>query len=989
MNPTEFIRKWSKADLSERAGSHDHFNDLCDLLGQDRPSVADPKGEWFTFEKRAAKQSGGEGWADVWKKGCFAWEYKSKGKDLKAAYNQLLQYRQALESPPLLVVCDIDTTEIHTDFTNTPTQVYTVPLLEMDKPRNLQILRNVFSDPDKLKPSRTRDEVTKDAAERVAEIAQRMRDRGLAPHDVARFLDRIVFCLFAEDIGLLPAKLFGGLVDKTRGDPKAFTDAVRELFTAMSKGGRFWGNPIKHFNGDLFEDSPVLMMTDEEIERVYEACKEEWDAVDPSIFGTLFERGLDPDKRAQIGAHYTSREDIETLVEPVVMWPLRREWEEVRQTAENLLTTGRKDAGPAGAESAPRKPLTKAQSTKASDEADHMVQRFHARLTQVTVLDPACGSGNFLYVTLQKLKDLEKAVIVFAAQNGLGEIAPLVGPHQLFGIEINPYAYELAQMVVWIGYIQWMRANGFAIDRDPVLQPMAGNFQNKDAILDLSDPQHPKEPDWPKVDCIVGNPPFLGGNKIRQGLGNDYVDKLFALYDGRVPAFADLCCYWFERARAQIQGGRCERAGLLGTQGIRGGANRQVLERIKRTGDIYFAESDRQWVLDGAAVHVSMVGYDAGEELVRVLDGQLAGAINADLTSRVDVTRAQAQRQNTDTCYMGPSAKGPFDIAEATALDMLCCAPNAHGRPNSDVIRCVNSAIDLTGNSRNVWTVDFGVLPREAAARYEAPFEYVRREVYPVRSRNRRKAYADRWWQYAEPRPGIREHFAGLARFLATPGVAKYRLFLWKTPEVLCNQGTLVFARSDDYFFGALHSRLHEVWARAQGTQLRERESGFRYTPTTCFETFPFPWPPGKEPKDDPLVRAIADAARELNELRENWLNPPEWTRVEVLEFAGSTTGPWARYVHEPDDRGIGTVRYERRVDNGVMPTQLKQRTLTNLYNQQPTWLADAHAKLDAAVCAAYAAATGDAAWRPDMGDEEILEKLLALNLQRAQRKAS
>ena len=303
---------------------------------------------------------------------------------------------------------------------------------------------------------------------------------------------------------------------------------------------------------------------------------------------------------------------------------------------------------------------------------------------------------------------------------------------------------------------------------------------------------------------------------------------------------------------------------------------------------------------------------------------------------------------------------------------------NVNGRPNSDVVRPVASAIDLVRRSRGKWTIDFVFMPLDEAAGYETPFEHVQEHVHPVRSKNRRAAYAQKWWQYAEARPGMRTALQGKVRVAVTPEVAKHPIFVWTDPAVLCNQQTLVFARDDDYFLGILHSRLHEVWARAQGTQLRERESGFRYTPTTCFETFPLPWTPGQEPSDDRRYLAISEAAHELNERREIWLNPPEWVKGEVLEFPGSVDGPWARYVQSPGARGIGTVRYPRLVPKDpVCAGKLAKRTLTNLYNERPTWLDLAHKKLDEAVFAAYG-------WDPAMSDEVLLEKLLGLNLERS-----
>ena len=999
VNAQEFIAKWRRAELRERQGAHEHFLDLCALLGQDPPAQADPVGESFCFERGAAKEAGGDGWADVWKKGCFGWEYKGKHKDLDAAYGQLLKYRESLENPPLLVVCDMDRIVVHTNFTGTPSRVHEVLLEELDTPRAHEILRAVFFEPDKLKPGLTSRSVTEEAARRIGEIAQALREKGSAGEEVAHFLDRLVFCMFAEDVGLLPDKLFSRLVEKSRRDPARFGKLVTDLFAVMAHGGDFGADTIRRFNGNLFNDGAPITLTEEEVERVYQAALLDWSAVEPSIFGTLFERGLDPNKRSQIGAHYTSREDIETLIEPVVMQPLRREWAEVRTLVENVLATGKKHAstdasasdvgaGPAPALAGTRgvaarkapasKPvaLSPAALRKARLEADTLVRNFLDRLASVKVLDPACGSGNFLYVTLQKLLGLESEVLRFADERGVGGHFPRVDPRQLYGIEINPYAFDLAQMTVWIGYLQWTSQHGFPWPQDPVLKP-SDTIRCMDAILDLSDPEHPKEPDWPAVDYIVSNPPFLGGKLLRRGLGDGYVDKLFQTWRDRVPREADLCCYWFEKARRQVEEKHCERAGLLATQGIRGGANRKVLERIKETGDIFFAVSDREWVLDGANVHVSMVGLDDGTERTRTLDGVTVSEINANLTASADLTSASRLAGNLGLCFMGDTKGGRFEVEDSEALDLLQ-QPNPHGKPNSDVIVPWVNGVDVTRRNRCMWIVDFGNSRREAeAAPYEAPFALIRERVRPIRAGNKRNVYRDRWWLHAEARSGMRAALAPLSRFIATPSLTKYRFFVLMGAPTLPDHQVFAFALDSDTTLGVLHSRIHEVWARAQGTQLRERESGFRYTPTSCFETFPFPWPPGKEPQDDPRVQAIAAAAKELDELRCNWLNPREWTREEVLEFPGSADGPWARYIHDPDARGIGTVRYPRTVaKDAECAVNLKARTLTNLYNQRPTWLALAHDKLDAAVFAAYG-------WDPSISDDQLLESLLALNLQR------
>lgn len=532
MTISEFITKWRRVELTERSASQQHFLDLCEAMDHPRPAEADPLGEWFTFERGADKQGGGKGWADVWKRGFFGWEYKGKHKNLETAYNQLLKYREALENPPLLVVCDMDRIVVHTNFTATAKRIYDIPLEELSAPRNIEIVRHLFHDPEKLRPGATSATITTEVARRLAEIAQSLRARGLDPSDVARFLDRIVFCLFAEDVGLLPKSLFSRIVEKSSRNPERFAKLIGQLFEAMAEGGDFGLDTIRHFNGNLFTESMMLELTESEIESIQAAGQLDWSAVDPSIFGTLFERGLDPAKRSQLGAQYTSREDIETLVEPVVMRPLRREWKETRQVVENLLTTGKKN--PSGKE----KPPSKEALNKAHREARALLRQFLERLSEVKVLDPACGSGNFLYVTLQKMKDLEKEAIVYGGDRGLGSFLPLVGPWQFYGIEVNAYAHDLAQTTLWIGYLQWVRANGFNVEADPVLRPM-DNFRRMDAILDLSDAENPREPHWPAVDFIVGNPPFLGDKRMRSELGHEYVETLRRLYKGRVSGGAD------------------------------------------------------------------------------------------------------------------------------------------------------------------------------------------------------------------------------------------------------------------------------------------------------------------------------------------------------------------------------------------------------------------------------------------------------------------
>jgi hypothetical protein len=459
MTIQEFQARWRQSRLKERSAAQSHFNDLCHALHVPTPTEADPNGTFYTFEKGAEKASGGDGWADVWFRGHFAWEYKGKHADLRAAYLQLLQYKDDLENPPLLVVCDLDRFEVHTNFTGTVKRVYRFSLDELDQPESLRVLRAVFTDPEALKPGLTTVTVTEAAAARFSALAAGLHRRGVAPQRAAHFLVQLLFCLFAEDAGLLRTTSFSRMVSFAARHPDVFVPEVTKLFQAMQHGGYYDFQEVPHFNGGLFATLAVAPLSPEELGVLAEAAMLDWSSVEPAIFGTLFERSLDPSKRAQLGAHYTGRADIERVVEPVLMAPLRRWWEVVRSEA---------DAMKAAWESAtaPRARDNRRQAFAAKLAA------FQQELTNIRVLDPACGSGNFLYVALARLLDLEKEVLTYGATNGLPMGFPTVRPSQLAGLEINDYARELAQTVIWIGYLQWMITNGYAGLRTPILEPL-------------------------------------------------------------------------------------------------------------------------------------------------------------------------------------------------------------------------------------------------------------------------------------------------------------------------------------------------------------------------------------------------------------------------------------------------------------------------------------------------------------------------------------
>ena len=895
MTPQEFIARWQDAGFGERQGAQPFFIDLCAIVGHPTPAAyGDP--ERFTFEKWVPG-----GFADAYFEEHFGWEFKGQDAQLDGAFDQLLRYQVHLKTPPLLIVSSFQTIRIQTNFPGMETARYDVGVAELQQSERLELLRDVFFAPHRFRERlRSVDTVTRETASLFQSIVVDMESRNEDPERLARYLNQLVFCLYSEDAGLLPDRLFTRIVGQHYRDPATFDRAIRGLFTQMATGGFSGADEIAHFNGDLFNTVDTVELSNNARQRLGEACKSNWRDIKPSIFGTLFERALDASKRAQTGAHYTGADDIQLVVEPVVMKPLRREWDTAREEITDLL-----DAN---------------DDVAAKTHLDEFCQR----LGSVNVLDPACGSGNFLYIALRSLLDLEREVIDFAAVKGWDGLKPTVQPNQMLGLEINHYAAELARTALWIGYIQWHQANGFPYTQRPILTPL-DTIRQTDAILGVTDPTHPAEPEWPSADFIVGNPPFLGGKLLRTGLNDDYVNRLFEQYAGRVPAEADLVCYWFEKARAMIEKGEATRAGLLATQGIRGGANRRVLQRIKESGDIFMARSDHPWVLEGAAVHISIVGFDNGSETERQLDGESVRAINANLTGGVDLTGAKRLTENLGIAFMGDTKGGPFDIPDALAQEMLAI-PNPDGRSNSDVVKPWVNGKDITDRRRGMWIIDFGDMSLEQAALFEAPFEYVAQKVRPQRERSR--STVSRWWLHERPRPDMKRALQGTKRYIVTPRVAKHRLFAWIAATTVADSATIAIAREDDYTFGVLHSHFHEVWSLAMGTQLETRP---RYTPTTCFETFPFPQP------TDEQREAIGAAAAELNRLREGWLNP-----------------------------------------QGVTAVELRRRTLTNLYNQRPTWLDSIHARLDAAVAEAYGCPHS-------LADTGILEHLLALNLERAE----
>jgi type II restriction/modification system DNA methylase subunit YeeA len=500
-----------------------------------------------------------------------------------------------------------------------------------------------------------------------------------------------------------------------------------------------------------------------------------------------------------------------------------------------------------------------------------------------------------------------------------------------------------------------MKRNGFDAARNPILKPLE-TIECRDALLNPDG----TEAEWPQVDVIVGNPPFLGRTFLREGLGDLEVDRIYHAFLGKVSPEADLVCYWVAKSWVAFLANEARRIGFVATNSIRSGASRTVVDPIAAD-----RRADEPWVVDGADVRVSLICFGEVSGPFR-LNGSEVKLINADLTSRrVDLTTATPLRENRRTAFQGLTKGGAFEVDRQTAEAWLQLPTNVNGRANSDVLRPITSGGDIVRRAELGWAIDFDNCNSEIdASQYEVPFNYVFENVRPTRvnpSKTKRENYRVNWWRFAEGRPSIRAWLRSGRRYAGTPKVSRHRLFVWLAPTTLPDNLVIAILRDDDTCFGVLSSRYHEGWSVAKGAWIGVGNDP-TYTPTSSFETFPFPEGltpnvPAADYAYDPRAIAIAKAAKELNRLRENWLNPED-----LVERVQEVVPRYPDRIGPKDDKAAAI---------------LKKRTLTNLYNERPAWLDHAHRALDEAVAAAYG-------WPADLSDEEILERLFKLNQERA-----
>ncbi|MFG1393731.1 class I SAM-dependent DNA methyltransferase [Xanthobacter agilis] len=1004
-----FIARWQgREGGQERANYALFLSELASVLDLPRPDPAGAShdGNDYVFE-RVVREIARDGTVsnkriDLYKRDCFILEAKQsrfsgdkKLADAPAdspagktrgrrgaerawdvlmlnARRQAEDYVRLLppdhEPPPFVLVCDVGhCIEVYANFRRDgkaydqfpDRAAFRIYLEDLREDAVRRRLAAIWTEPMSLDPSRHAARVTRNIAARLAEVSKTLEEGGQPPERVAMFLMRVLFTMFAEDVGLLPQDSFKSLLKECEAQPQIFPAMLEDLWKAMDEGG--FTATIKHqvrrFNGEFFKNRTALALDKGSIGDLRAAAEYDWRDVEPAIFGTLLEQALDAEDRRRLGAHYTPRAYVERLVIATLIDPLRAEWEQVLSTAERQKTDGR------GAEAA------------------KTVQAFHDKLCDIQVLDPACGTGNFLYVALELMKRLEGEVLEAVADLGgqealTGLESHTVDPHQFLGLELNPRAAAIAELVLWIGHLQWYVRTRGGLPSDPILRAFR-NIEARDAVLtwdgyprrqwqdgEAAYP-NPRAPDWPKADFIVGNPPFIGGKALRARLGDAYAQALWAAHP-HMNESADFVMYWWDQA-AQIllrRGTALKRFGFVTTNSISQVFQRRVMERYlsaKKPLSLVMAIPDHPWTKatrDSAAVRIAMTVAAAGKNdgLLRevvseagidtdapvILFADTAGRINPDLTVGVDVTTTVPLRANEGICSPGVKLHGAGFIVTPQEAERL-----GLGRiPGLERhIRDYRNGRDLTARPRGVMVIDlFGLDIEEVRRRFPEVYQHISQNVKPERDQNNRASYRDNWWIFGEPRRELRPALEGLPRFIVTPVTQKHRIFSFLCSSIFPDDALMCFALQDSYILGVLISHVFYSWFGSTASTLEDRP---RFIKSLCFDPFPFP------DATEPQKAAIRAVAEELDAHRKRVLDLHEHLTLtglyNVLEQLKAGVAPAAL---EPKDRRI--------FDDGLVLI-----------------LKELHDRLDAAVADAYG-------WPADLPDEDMLARLVALNKARA-----
>ncbi len=1023
LSPEAFLSRWKSADGSELANYQLFVTDLCQLLGVPSPDPAreDTRDNAYVFERRVTFAHGdgssSAGRIDCYRRRTYVLEAKkiklpaaTKGFDdaLQRARGQAESYARALPAdegrPPFLIVVDVGhVIELYADFTcsgatYTPfpdPRSHRIKLADLADETIRQRLKTLWLDPMALDPARASAKVTREIAEHLAKIAKTLEGAGHHPELVAGFLTRCLFSMFAEDVGLLPRHngkgAFRDLLETLQNDPPQFVPLLAALWREMDTGGFsvVLRAVLPRFNGKLFKQPDVIALDREQIGLLIEAASANWTLVEPAIFGTLLERALSTTERHALGAHYTPRAYVERLVLPTVVEPLREEWRNVQAAALLLANEGKLDAARAE------------------------IDAFHHRLCQIRVLDPACGSANFLYVTLEHMKRLEGEVLdqmhTFGAgfggsQQRLEAEGLTVDPHQFLGLELNPRAAAIAELVLWIGYLQWhFRTNGSGLPPQPILKDFK-NIECRDAVLAWDSVEtvldergvpvsrwdsvtmkthpvtgeqvpdenfrqplqryiNPRRAEWPQADYIVGNPPFIGAASMRAALGDGYVEALRNTWQ-EVPESADLVMFWWHHAAQLVARGEVQRFGLITTNSLKQTFNRRVVQGVLDKGvALAFAIPDHPWVdsADGAAVRIAMtVGAPGSGEgrLLSVTDEregkgegldvtlqEQVGLLHADLRIGANVAATRALRANSGISNRGLEIGGAgFIVTPEEAERLDADAPIKHYR----------NGRDLTDRPRDVKVIDlFGLSAEEVRSRYPATYQWVFERVKPERDQNRMDSVREKWWLHRRLREDLRATLAGLPRYIATVETAKHRTFQLLDANIAPDNKLVCIALTDAFHLGVLSSRTHVAWAMAAGSWLGVGNDSV-YVKSRCFEPFPFP---AATPEQAFRIRDLAeqlDAHRKRQQAAHESLTLTGMYNVLEKLRCGEALNAKEKTIHE---QGLVSV------------------------------LKTLHDELDAAVLDAYG--WGDLAALPkDVVTETLLVRLVALNAERAAEEA-
>ena len=1008
-----FIERWAHgAGGAERANYQMFLTELCDALGVARPdpNIGGGQLENYVFEapvrSRETEGKKSNKRIDLYKKGCFILEAKQtqfvEARDLQPAFAGfeapeargrrhiskswdvvMMRARTQAEgyvfrlpthhpAPPFLIVCDVGhCLEIYADFTGTgrnysqfpDRKTYQIFLEDLHKDEVAERLRAIWQDPQSLDPTRERARVTRHIATRLAAVSKALESRHHPAEDVAQFLMRCVFTMFAEDVDLLRENSFTDILTTCLDSPKAFVPMLESLWQSMDTGGFYPGIAahVRHFNGGLFKNARAFPLQVEEIGELVAAAKADWKQVEPAIFGTLLEQALNVKERAKLGAHFTPRAYVDRLVNMVIMDPLRREWEAAKYSVYDF-----KDHG---------------QQKDALD----VIRKFHHRLCELRVLDPACGTGNFLYAALELIKRLEAEVLDFYASLGGAEGLGFetVDPHQFLGIELNPRAAAIAELVVWIGYLQWHYRTRAGHPAEPILREFR-NITCKDAVLTWDNWPVPlvvdgKEtypnarlPDWPEADFIIGNPPFIGGKDIREKLDGAYAETLWKTHKAMNDS-ADFVMYWWDRAADILtrKKTRLIRFGFVTTNSITQVFQRKTIERYltaKSPLSLIYSINDHPWTKatrDAAAVRIAMTVAQAGkhegllEEVLveeeldsdspHIAYAQSEGRINADLTIGSDVTSVGELLSNKGLSSRGVVLHGAGFIVTPQVAGHL-----GLGTINGlhDYIRHYRNGRDLMGHSRDAMVIDlFGLTEDQIRVRYPKVYQHVLLQIKPERLHNKRDYRRINWWLFGENVPDFRKALAETPRYIATVETAKHRIFQFLNIEILPDNKLICFALSSGFELGVLHSRAHFNWYIANSAKIGMYEGDAVYVKSRCFDPFPFPDATPAQKTE------IGDIAEALDAHRKNVL------------------------AEHPHLTLTGLYNVLERLKAGAGPDDLTPAERTIFDNGLVLILKEYHDKLDAAVIRAYG-------WAADISDDDILAKLVAINKQRAQEEA-